>query len=653
MNGNSDRANNKETEQETPNSLILGTAGHIDHGKSSLIKALTGTDPDRLAEEKRRGITIELGFAELILPSGRHMGVVDVPGHEKFVRHMVAGATGVDVALLVIAADDGIMPQTIEHTAVLELLGVKSCVVALTKTDLVDKEWLSFVTDDIKAFLADGSFADAPIIAVSSRTGEGLDELKEAIDQAASQAKHTKSENAVRMPIDRVFTIRGFGTVVTGTLWSGTLTEGDELVVLPDHLQTRARSIQIHGNSVDCAQAGNRVAVCLHNLSTDEVHPGDFLAAPEVAQISDRFDAEFTYLDPFAYGTPLKSGARIHVAHGTREVLGRILFMDGTPSLSPGERSYVQIRLEEPLPVAYRDQFIVRSYSPMHVIGGGIVLTPNPRRRTNLKPEEHALLEALESGNIDGVIGAHLELAQLPETAEEIARACGIDTALTETELSRMADEARVVTLGTRPTFFARGALLQKILSNADHALLEFHTDDPNATGMSKESLRQLIAPSASAACFDAIVEEALKRDTIVQSDGELSHPQASVGAREQEKKIAEDIEQALQKAGDAPPEIAELAQKIGVDESLVRKVASRLARENRIVRVDTDRYYERGVIDRFRKNITDYINTHGEATAAELKDTMGISRKYAMPLLEYFDSVGLTRRNGDTRSLV
>ncbi len=653
MNGNSEQTDHKDTEQNISPSLILGTAGHIDHGKSSLIKALTGTDPDRLAEEKRRGITIELGFAELILPSGRHMGVVDVPGHEKFVRHMVAGATGVDVALLVIAADDGIMPQTIEHTAVLELLGVKSCVVALTKTDLVDEEWLAYVTDDIKAFLADRPFADAPIIAVSSRTGEGLDELKDAIDQAASQAKHTKSENAVRMPIDRVFTIRGFGTVVTGTLWSGTLTEGDELIVLPDHLQTRARSIQIHGNSVDYAQAGNRVAVCLHNLSTDEVHPGDFLAAPEVAQISDRFDAEFTYLDPFAYGTPLKSGARIHVAHGTREVLGRILFMDGTPSLASGEHSYAQIRLEEPLPVAYRDQFIVRSYSPMHVIGGGTVLTPNPRRRTNLRPEEHTLLEALEGGDIDGVIGAHLELAQLPETAEEIARACGIDEALTETELSRMTDEARVVSLGTHPAFFARGALLQKILSDADHALLEFHSNDPNATGMSKETLRQLVAPSADTACFDAILEEALERGTIAQSDGELSHPQASAGAREQEEKIADAVEQALQKAGSTPPEISEMAHTINIDESLVRKAATRLVREDRIVRVDTDRYYDRSVIERFRKNIVDYINAHGAATAAELKDAMGISRKYAMPLLEYFDSVGLTRRNDDTRSLV
>ncbi len=653
MNGNNEQTDHKDAEQSISPSLILGTAGHIDHGKSSLIKALTGTDPDRLAEEKRRGITIELGFAELILPSGRHLGVVDVPGHEKFVRHMVAGATGVDVALLVIAADDGIMPQTIEHTAVLELLGVKSCVVALTKIDLVDEEWLACITDDIKAFLADGPFADAPIIAVSSRTGEGLDELKKAIDQAASQAKHTKSENAVRMPIDRVFTIRGFGTVVTGTLWSGTLTEGDELIVLPDHLQTRARSIQIHGNSVDCAQAGNRVAVCLHNLSTDEVHPGDFLAAPEVAQISDRFDAEFTYLDPFGSGTPLKSGARIHVAHGTREVLGRILFMDGIPSLSPGERSYAQIRLEEPLPVAYQDQFIVRSYSPMHVIGGGTVLTPNPRRRTNLKPEEHALLEALEDGDIDGVVGAHLELAQLPETAEEIARVCGIEAALTEAELSRMADEARVVALGTRPTYFARGALLQKILSETDHALLEFHTNDPNATGMSKETLRQLVAPSADTTCFDAIIEEALKRATITKTDGELSHPQASAGAREQEEKIANAIERVLQKAGDTPPEITELAQTIGVDESLVRKAATRLAREDRIVRVDANRYYDRSVIDRFRKIIVDYINAHGAATAAELKGAMGISRKYAMPLLEYFDSVGLTRRNDDSRSLV
>lgn len=638
---------------QSQSSLILGTAGHIDHGKSSLVKALTGTDPDRLAEEKKRGITIELGFAQLKLPSGRALGVVDVPGHEKFVRHMVAGATGVDIALIVIAADDGIMPQTVEHLAVLELLGVKCAVVALTKIDLVDEEWREFVADEIAERLAGGPFENAPIVGVSSRTGEGIDELLAALDKVSAKAGRTKTPNAARMPVDRVFTVKGFGTVVTGTLWSGVLREGDELTVMPHNTPTRVRSLQMHGKSCAEAPSGNRVAVSLAGLSTEDVRPGDFICAPAAAGLSDRFDAEFTYLDPFAFGRPLKSGARIHVAHGTREVLGRILFMDGAEAINSGAKTFAQIRLEEPLPLAYQDQFIVRSYSPVHVIGGGTVLSPRPRRRTNLKPEELAMLEALDTGDVGAAIGAHLELAAAPETAADIARATGLDEALTASALQHMEESACVATLAGREKLFARPALVQKTISAIERALLMFHSSNPQATGLSKAALRQNAAPNVEPAVFDTLLDEAERRGAIMRTEGEVSHPKASAGARKQEEEAAAKLLQALQAAGDTPPDLADIAEKMKIDAAVARKAAAKLVRDGSVVKIDASRYYDATVIQKYRDVVSAYIAENGPSTAADLKEAMGTTRKFAMPVLEYFDNTGLTRRDGDLRSLV
>ncbi|MBQ9067814.1 MAG: selenocysteine-specific translation elongation factor, partial [Eggerthellaceae bacterium] len=366
------------SENMQPN-LVLGTAGHIDHGKSSLVMALTGTDPDRLSEEKKRGITIELGFARLDLGDGRSMGVVDVPGHEKFVRQMIAGATGIDVALLVIAADDGIMPQTLEHIAVLQTLGVPTCVVALTKIDLVDADWAALAEEEVRAFLSNTSYANAPIVPVSSRTGEGVEEVRAALAEASKHATALHRSSALRQPVDRVFTIKGAGTVITGTLWSGTAHVGDSVEILPSRRTSRIRSIQMHDQPVEEAPAGNRVALNLVDVKTDEVSPGDFLATPGLIEPTIAFDAQFTYLDTAKSGKLLESGVRMHVAHGTKEVLGRVLFANGQESLEPGQSAFAQIRLEEELPVSLGDRFIVRTYSPVVVAGGGQVLMAHPR----------------------------------------------------------------------------------------------------------------------------------------------------------------------------------------------------------------------------------------------------------------------------------
>lgn len=421
-------------------SLVLGTAGHIDHGKSSLIKALTGTDPDRLKEEQSRGITIELGFARLELPSGRSMGVVDVPGHEKFVRQMVAGATGVDVVLLVIAADDGIMPQTREHLAIIDLLGVERGVVALTKSDLVDPEWVELVKADVEELLSGTSIEGSPVVPVSSRTGAGLSELLATLDEVAVDTPSKHAELPLRLPVDRVFTIAGAGTVVTGTMWSGSAAKDDPVEIYPSGVEGRVRGVQVHSEHVERANAGQRVAMNIAGVEREQIGRGDIIAAPGTLQVTDRFDARFVYLGFPGEDKLFESGARVHVHHGTREVLGRVLLIE-RDSLSPGESALAQVRLEEPLAPRYDDRFIVRSYSPVFTIGGGVVLDTLPPRRTVLKPHERELLEALLAHDLSSASVGLLASRGLPMTSAQVAAALGVPRSQVADELNKAALE--------------------------------------------------------------------------------------------------------------------------------------------------------------------------------------------------------------------
>ena len=633
----------------TETSLILGTAGHIDHGKSSLICALTGTDPDRLAEEKRRGITIELGFAQLKLPSGRCLGVVDVPGHEKFVRQMVSGATGVDLALLVIAADDGIMPQTVEHLAVLQVLGVESCVVALTKIDLVDEDWIDFMSDEITARLQQTPFANAPIVAVSSRTGAGLDQLKDALDKAAQTAERTKGEGPMRLPVDRVFTIKGHGTVVTGTLWSGTVSAGDTLEVLPSGLATRVRSIQMHGQDCETAPAGNRVALNLNGLSTDDIRPGDFLTAPGALTASDRFDARLNYLDPFGSGKPLETGSRVHVAHGTREVIGRVLLTNGAQTLRAGEDALVQIRLEEPLPLAYQDRFIIRSYSPVRVLGGGTVLHAHPRRRTTLTTDELALLDALESANPQATVDAFLSLTTAPCTLNDICAGTGLGQALVEPCAENAIKAKMVMPLDMQGTYLIKRSVLQKAISAIERHLMDFHAKNPQAIGLSKEELRLSACPSWDQTSFDAALTQA---KNVVISDGLASHAIAGAGAKMAEQEAASKVSALFEQAGPTPPTIDAAAEQTGLSAGQVSKALGILEKSGEVVGYAPDSFIWAQTFASYQQAVTAFLKENGQATAAQLKDAMGTSRKYAMPLLEHFDEIGVTRRDGDFRTL-
>ena len=630
---------------------VLGTAGHIDHGKSTLIKALTGIDPDRLKEEKDRGITIELGFAQLELPGGTKMGVVDVPGHERFVRQMISGATGIDIALLVIAADDGVMPQTIEHMAVLQTLGIARCVVALTKTDLVDDEWVEMMKGEVEAWLATTPYAGCPVIPVSARERTGLDELLRAIENATAGAERVRGGNFVRYPIDRVFTVKGAGTVVTGTLWSGAIHVDDVLELLPGGLPCKVRSIQEHGVAVDEALAGNRVALNISGIDKEQVAPGDFLAEPGLIRPTDRFDARLTYLDADKSGKPLETGVRMHVAHGTREVLGRVLLADGLGRLEPGQSAYAQIRLEEPLPVSSGDRFVVRTFSPVKVAGGGAVLIAHPRRRTNLDAHERAALDALSSGKLQGAVDELLYEQRAPVAPAELASAIGVEAKPVAACLIESAQAGRACLLGTTGLYASR-PLRQKAITAIDHTLIDFHAKHPAETGIPAEELRQLIFPRMESAQFNALVGEAIASGVAVMRAGRIGHPGAQASAVTIIENAADALHAELEGEGMSPQPFEYVLRDAGVDASLAGQALTMLLEQGRVRKVDDDIYYADEVFAEAMDRVRLHLQAGGDGSAKALKEVMGTSRRYAIPLLEAFDKVGLTVRQGDVRTL-
>ncbi len=630
----------------TAPSLVLGTAGHIDHGKSSLVRALTGTDPDRLAEEKERGITIELGFAQLELPSGRTMGVVDVPGHEKFVRQMVAGATGIDVVLLVVAADDGVMPQTREHLAIIDLLGIPKGVVALTKADLADPDWIELVTEDVRTLLHDTSIDGAPIVPVSSKTGAGLPELLAAIDSVADEAVSRQASLTMRLPVDRVFTIAGAGTVVTGTLWSGSVERDAQVEIYPSGVRGRVRSVQMHGAQAEKAVAGNRVALNLAGVERDEIDRGDIVAEPGSLTVTDRFDAHVTYLA--SEEKPFESGTRVHVHHGTREVLGRVLFMD-VPALPPGGRGVAQLRLEEPLAPRYGDRFIIRSYSPMWTIGGGVVLDALPPRRTTLKPYERELLEALIAHDLSSAAIGLLSSRALPMTSAQIALALGVPRAGVADDLNKAALERLKV---GNDTYFVTDEAQQHLLDGIERELLAFHAANPNATGIAALALRDRVDRRLDPKVFDALLALATTRTIAALADGQVRHPKAASTALAEEEAARVALVPLLQSQGLAPGTVAELAAAVGIDAGVVRKALTKLVAEGTVVRIGPELHFDAGTVATARERIVAYLKEHGEILARDARDITGSSRKYIVPLLEYFDSQGITKRDGDARTL-
>lgn len=631
--------------------MIIGTAGHIDHGKTILIKALTGVDTDRLAEEKKRGISIDLGFASFKLPSGRIAGVVDVPGHEHFVKNMLAGATGFDLVLLVVAADDGVMPQTREHLSIVDLLGVNKGVVAITKTDLVDDELIELVKEDIHELLKNTSLKDASIVSVSAIKGQGLDDLVRVIDEVALKAEEKEKGGPFRLPIDRVFTLKGAGTVITGTLWSGELKEGDQAVILPANLTTRVRSVQVHGKAVKSALAGQRVAVNLPGVSKGQLIRGDVLLPPKFLSPTYMVDALFNLLADAPRS--VKNWARLRLYHGTREVLARLVLLN-RDEIKPGEEAYVQWRLEDPLVVRYSDQFIVRSYSPITTIGGGKILDSHPRKHHRFDDEAIKHLKVLEKGELVEAINiVLLEGRNIFSPNDIISR-----SEFAKSDILRALDElkkqGKVKSLKTgAEEYYIALPSYEAFRQSIEGFLSSYHKAHPLEAGVSKELLRMTTMSWLLPKKAEALLKD-LASDKVVAIDKNLVASRLEQpGAGVDKQALLDKLERILLKAKFSPPSLDEIGTEMRLGRREVQTVLADLKKIKKVAAIKENIYFHQTALDEAQEEIRSFLKEKEKMTVSEFKDLLGTTRKYAVPLLEYFDRIKVTKRDGDYRILV
>lgn len=641
----------------TERALTLGTAGHIDHGKTTLIEALTGKDTDRLREEKERGISIELGYAELPLPSGRTLSVVDAPGHERFVKNMVAGATGIDIFLLVVAADDGVMPQTREHLHIIELLDIPLGAVALTKVDTVEEDMVELATADVEDLLSGSPYETAPIIPVSGVTGQGLPELSATLDELADRAEGRGEYPATRMPVDRVFSLKGIGTVVTGTLWSGKLRTEDTVVILPSSRsgasgkemgeEVRIRSIQVHDRSVDSAREGQRVALNLTGVDKKDVERGRWVVKDPVIVPTYLLDARVELLRDAA--GPLERVSRVRVDHGTQEVLAKMVLAD-RDLLTPGESCHVQFRSEDRVLAHPGDHFIVRSLTPVTTIGGGRVLDPRPRKhgtadrwRDRLTVLEEGpgrdIVEVLLKEEFPGGI-ARPELEKSPYLWRFDAAA-----AVREVLEEGVALEAGQGRLFSAPQLRAvRDKALRVLQSRAE--------EDPLDPYVSVGDIRRAVSGGREWPALDAALAGLEKEGEVVRTDHGLRWGEAQGGLEGEDAQRAEELLERFRRAGVEVPSVAGVAAELGITEAVATRLVQVLERQGRMVKVGGSLYYSAEGLQELITHVSEEITARGEITLAEVRDLFGTSRKYAQALVEHMDSQGLTLRVGDARRL-
>ncbi len=628
-------------------SVIVGTAGHIDHGKSALVKALTGTDPDRLEEEKRRGITIDIGFAHLELPAPTgetlRLGFVDVPGHERFVRNMLAGVGGIDLVLLVIAADESIKPQTREHFDICRLLGIGRGITVLTKSDLVDRDTLEVVRLEVEDFLRGSFLEGAPIPAVSSKTGAGLEELKQALAYAAGEAQQRDSKALVRLPIDRVFVMKGFGTVVTGTLIAGTIRKEEELEVFPSRRRVRVRGVQVHGQAAEEATAGQRTALNLAGLTREELGRGMMLAPPNTFRTTSRVDVSLTLLNSVR---PLKDRARVHLHIYTAETVAEVVLYGGK-QLAPGQSGFAQLRSAEPLLLLPGDRFILRQFSPVVTIGGGTVLDAAPLAGKGVKEKAEALLPLLAKASPREILAARVTrrersgLLLSDAVAETGRRRAEIETqaAMLKSEVLRFGD------------VLVASAAFAQAQKEALAAIQEFHRANPLVAGISKEELREKLGLRPEV--FTAIAEALQRANQIGVAGEQVRAAGRTVVLKDEEAESKRTIEQAFAGAGLKVPALKDVLAGLRVDKTRAQKIVTLLLRDKVLVKISDDLVYHRSALEELRRRVTGYKATSSKIGVAEFKDLTGVSRKYAIPLLEYLDRERVTRRVGDAREIL
>ncbi len=633
-------------------SVIVGTAGHIDHGKTALVKALTGIDADRLEEEKRRGITIDIGFAhlELPLPDGEilRLGFVDVPGHERFVRNMLAGVGGIDLVLLVIAADESIKPQTREHFDICRLLSVRRGIAVLTKSDLVDRETLDVVKLEVEEYLRN-SFLDAThssVVAVNSLTGAGLDELRQALIKVAAEIPARNSSALSRLPVDRVFSMKGFGAVVTGTLVSGTIHKEDELEIFPTGRRVRVRGIQVHGQAAEQAVAGQRTALNLAGVTTHEMTRGMVLAPPSTFHTTSRLDVSLTLL-PSA--KPLKDRARVHLHAYTFETIATVVLFSeryAQKQVSPGETAMAQLRLAEPTLLLPGDRFIVRHFSPVVTIGGGVVLDASPISRM---PGLEGFLQTLAEGDAESILRARVARRSYAGiTITELIAETGWPRQVIESHLSDPAGSAMISRIGD---LLVHRPALEELKLLIIGAVAGFHRENPLVAGISKEELREQAHASNEvfAGALDALV-----RAGKLEVAAEIVHlPGRGVVMKDEEAESQKIIERAFASAGLKVPALKDVLAGLKVDKARAQKIVTLLLRDKVLVKISEDLVFHRDALQDLRKRMSSEKAKSPKIDVARFKDMTGVTRKYAIPLLEYLDREHVTRRVGDERVIL
>jgi selenocysteine-specific elongation factor len=623
--------------------VVVGTAGHIDHGKTALVRRLTGIETDRLPEERARGISIDLGFAHLALPSGRRVAIVDVPGHERFIKNMLAGATGIDLVLLVVAADEGVMPQTREHLAIVDLLGVTRGVVALTKSDLVDAGTLAAAREEAAALLAPTPLAAAPILPVSAVSGDGVPELLRALDEAAAEAGARDTSRPARLPIDRVFSVEGIGTVVTGTLWTGTVRAGDALAALPRGTPVRVRQVQVHEESVPEAVAGQRTALALHGLAREDLARGDWIVTPGAFRATEVLDVRLTLLPSAVRALEDRTRLRVHL--GASEVLGRVvLFHDGP--LLPGGRARAQLRLEEPIVAARGDRIVLRAYSPQETMAGARVLDPAPPRRARLSAADGARLDALESGSPEEALSVLARAAGLAGlTLEESA----LRLSLLDSEVEAARGRAGAALAILRDGLMLSAEAWRDALGRVGGEVRRYMRARHLREGVPKGELKSLLKRTLKPAVFDAALERLLN-EGVVRLRGDLvGLPDTGPSLTQAESEAVERIERELSSRGYEVPEVGAVLRGLPAltgGQDLIRYLLD----SGRAVKVTSELIYPKGLWDEMERRIREHLARHPTLSMAEFKEMLRVSRKYAVPLLEHLDRAGFTRRQGDLR---
>jgi selenocysteine-specific elongation factor len=628
--------------------IILGTAGHIDHGKTTLIKAITGIDTDRLKEEKERGITIELGFAHMQLPSGQTIGIIDVPGHEKFVKNMVAGATGIDLVALIIAADEGVMPQTREHLEICQLLKIGQGIVVLTKIDMVDEEWLELVREDVREYLSSTFLVGAPIVEVSAVSGEGIEALIQVIDRLTQEIPGRDLGHIFRLPVDRVFSMKGFGTVVTGTAVSGAIETGDDVTVYPQGFSARIRGIQVYNQEVGIVRAGLRTAINLQSVEKAQVQRGNVVATKGTLKSTYMVDVLLELL-PSA-PRPLKNRAKARFHAGTAEIIATVVLLDRN-ELNPGESCFSQIRLESETTVLGGDRFVLRSYSPVQAIGGGEILHPYPLKKKRFSDRVLSELAVLRKGDRREVVEQFVSIARFDGlTADDLSFLCNVNRKKLDDVLKALLAQKRIVRYDKDRGLFIHASFLNKAREEMLSTLGKYHRDFPLKAGLLKEELRSRTMGSKSQKLFNYAIAVLDQEGTVVQEKDVIRLASHQVHLAKDQEKIKEDIERIYREGGLQPPYFKEVRGRIGDDRA--DEILPILLKDGILVKAKEDLFFHQQAVEDLKKRLISFLRKEGEIDTAQLKSMTNSSRKYTIPLIEYFDRTQITVRVGDRRVL-